>query len=181
MPTPDDIAALGAQRDAVIETLARLDRALLAFRAGFPPPPPGPDEYQVAALNDLWRINRPAATGGLRGWLGNVAGRLVAPLFRRQEVFNSAVVDHLNRQIGVAHDTRRTIAASRDLLAELVTLRDIVRGLAGAINAVADELLKKSDAMLARDRRHEMRVADLEARLAALQQQVLDLQKTLDR
>jgi hypothetical protein len=164
MPTPDD-----------------LDRALQALPVDLPPPPPAPDEHQVATLNELWRINRPATTGGIRGWLGNVAGRLVAPLFRRQEVFNSAVVDHLNRQIGVAHDTRRTVAGSRDLLAELITLRDIARGLAGAINAVADELLKKSDAMLARDRRHEMRVSDLEARLAALEQQVLDLQKTLDR
>jgi hypothetical protein len=164
MPKPDD-----------------LDRALLSLRTDLPPPPPDPDEHQVAALNELWKINRPATTAGIRGWLGNVAGRLVAPLFRRQEVFNSAVVDHLNRQIGVARDTRRTVAASRDLLAELIALRDIARGLAGAINTVGDELLKKSDAMLARDRRHEMRVADLEARLAALQQQVLDLHKTLDR
>jgi hypothetical protein len=181
MPTPDELAALNAERDAVIETLARLDRALLALRVDSPPPPPAPDEHQVVALNELWRINRPATTRGMRGWLGNVAGRLVAPLFRRQEAFNSAVVDHLNRQIGVAHDTRRTIAATRDLLAELIALRDITRGLAGAINTVADELLKKSDAMLARDRRHEMRVADLDARLAALQQQVLDLHKTLNR
>jgi hypothetical protein len=181
MPKPDDLAARRVERDAVIESLAQFDRALLALRVNLPPPPPEPDEHQVAALNELWRINRPATTGGIRGWLGNVAGRLVAPLFRRQEVFNSAVVDHLNRQIAVAHDTRRTVAASRDLLAELIALRDIARGLAGAINTVADELLKKSDAMLARDRRHEMRVADLEARLAALQQQVLDLQKTLDR
>ena len=42
----------------------------------------------------------------------------------------------------------------------------LLRGLSGAINAVADEVLKRSEATLARDRRHEQRVAALEAAIA---------------
>jgi hypothetical protein len=57
----------------------------------------------------------------------------------------------------------------------------LLRGLSGAINAVADELLKKSEAMLARDRRREMSASDLDARLAALQQQMTSLQQALDK
>lgn len=204
MPGPDDLAAIKAEHDAAgrayAETLARLDHALQVFPADFPFPPPAPDERQVTALNSLWQVGRPAASEGLRGWLVNALNRLAAPLFRRQEAFNSAVVDHLNRQLGFAHDTRRSIAATRQMLAEMLELqrrlleflrqiapyvdarqRDVATGLAGAINAVADEVLKKSDAMLTRDRRHEMRVADLDASIAALRQQILDLQHTLDR
>lgn len=204
MPSQDNLAALKAERDAAErayhETLTRLDRALQAFPADIPFPPPAPDDQQVAALNTLWKIDRPAAAAGLRGWLNNLANRCIAPLFRRQEAFNAVVVEHLNRQMGVANDTRRSIAATRDMLAELLELqrrlieflmqlapyvdarqRDVARGLAGAINAVADEALKKSDAMLARERRHEMRVSDLEASLAALRQQIHDLQRTLER
>jgi hypothetical protein len=204
MPGPDDLAALKAERDAAerayTDTLARIDRALQVFPADFPFPPPAPDEHQVATLNTIWKIDRPAEATGLRGWVNDLVRRFIAPLFRRQEAFNSAVVDHLNRQMGFANDTRRSIAATRAMLAEILELqrrlleflqqiapyvdarhRDVARGLAGAINAVADEVLKKSDAMLARDRRHEMRVSDLEASLAALRQQILDLQKTRDR
>ena len=44
----------------------------------------------------------------------------------------------------------------------------LLRGLSGAINAVADEVMKRSEAALVRDRRHDVQVADLEARLAEL-------------
>jgi len=44
----------------------------------------------------------------------------------------------------------------------------LLRGLSGAINGVADEVLKRSEATLVRDRRHEMRVEALETALATL-------------
>ena len=56
----------------------------------------------------------------------------------------------------------------------------LLRGLSGAINAVADEVLKRSEATLARDRRHDTRASDFDARLAALQQQLQTLRQTLD-
>jgi hypothetical protein len=57
----------------------------------------------------------------------------------------------------------------------------LLRGLSGAINAVADEVMKRSEAMLARDRRHEMRVSALEAELEGLRGRVEDLTSALSR
>jgi prophage DNA circulation protein len=129
--------------------------------------------------------------------------RIVAPLVEQQRAFNSAVVDHINRNAPIDRDTAAAIAESltvqRSTLAELVRFQSLLvmflqqitpyvdtrdrdvagllRGLSGAINAVADEVLKRSEATLARDRRHEMRVDDLEHRLAALQEQLDALQR----
>src|SRR5262249_58318921 len=57
----------------------------------------------------------------------------------------------------------------------------LLRGLSGAINAVADEAMKRSEALLARERRHDLRTGDLETRVAALQQQVDELQQALEK
>src|SRR5213075_1160925 len=121
-----------------------------------------------------------------------------APLFEQQQAFNSAVVDHLNRNAPVARDTRESIASTltvlRDTIADLIRFQSLLvvflqqitayvdtrdrdvagllRGLSGAINAVADEVMKRSEAMLVRDRRHEMRVAELETRIAELGEQI---------
>jgi uncharacterized coiled-coil protein SlyX len=209
MPTsPDDLAALAAERAAADreynEALTRLDRAIQQLPASFPHPPPGPDEHQITPLNTLWKIVAPAATGLRRGFVAGVR-RAVAPLFEQQQAFNAAVVDHLNRNVPVARDTRESIAATltvlRDTIAELVRFESVLinflqqitpyvdtrdrdvagllRGLSGAINAVADEAMKRSEALLARERRHDRRVGELESRLAALQQQIGELQRAL--
>lgn len=198
----DDLAAASAERDderRYHEALRQLERALERFPADLPFPPPAPDEHQVAALNTLWKTDRESASAGVGGRLRTIVLRLAAPLFRRQEAFNAVVVDHLNRQLGFAHDTRRSIAATRDVVAELVALqrhvldflrqlspydnrqRDALRAVQGALNAVADELLKRSDAALARERRHEMRTAELDASVAALRQRMIDIEKALQR
>ena len=53
----------------------------------------------------------------------------------------------------------------------------LLRGLSGAINASPTRVLKRSEAMLARDRRHEMRIDALEAALAALRDELAALQR----
>jgi uncharacterized coiled-coil protein SlyX len=189
------------------EALTHLDRAIQQLPADFPHPPPGPDQHQITPLNTLWKIDAPAAGRGLRGRFADAVRRVVAPLFEQQQAFNSAVVDHLNRNVPVARETRESIATTltllHDTMGDLVRFQSLLviflqqitpyvdtrdrdvagllRGLSGAINAVADELLKKSEAMLARDRRHEMRVSDLDARLTALQQQIASLQQVLEK
>ncbi|OLC46311.1 MAG: hypothetical protein AUH43_14215 [Acidobacteria bacterium 13_1_40CM_65_14] len=207
----DDPARLKAEREAADrvynEALTHLDRAIQRLPADFPHPPPGPDDHQITPLNTLWKIDRPAAGRGLRGRFADAVRRVVAPLFEQQQAFNSAVVDHLNRNVPVARETRESIATTltllHDTMGDLVRFQSLLviflqqitpyvdtrdrdvagllRGLSGAINAVADELLKKSEAMLARDRRHEMRVSDLDARLTALQQQIASLQQVLEK
>lgn len=196
MPGPDDLAALKAERDAADraynEALTRLDLAIQRLPADFPQPPPGVDESIIAALNTLWALDTPPEGSGWRGRFTAAVRRVVAPVFDRQQAFNTALVDHLNRSLPAARATRESMASTltvlHDTIAELVRFQSLLvvflqqitpyvdtrdrdvagllRGLSGAINAVADEVLKRSDATLARDRRHDLRVADVESALA---------------
>jgi hypothetical protein len=198
MPGPDDLVALKAERERADreynDALTRLDHAIQQLPTAFPQPPNGPDEHQLTPLNTLWQIEVPPAPGGIRGRLAVKVRRLIAPLFEQQQAFNSAVVDHLNRNAPLARDMRdalaATIALQRDTLADLVRFQSLLilflqqitayvdtrdrdvagllRGLSGAINSVADEVMKRSEAMLARDRRHDMRVNELEKIVAEL-------------
>ena len=209
MPSPDDLAALKAEREgadrAYNDALTRLDRAVQQLPANFPHPPPLPDEHQVTPLNTLWKNDAPRPRGFRRGFVAAVR-RAVAPLFDQQQAFNSALVDHVNRNVQVSRQTREAMATTLDVLrstiedlirfqsllvlfAQQITpyvdTRDrdvagLLRGLSGAINAVADELMKRSEALLARDRRHEMTVSDLGSRMATLQAQIVALQQALD-
>ena len=208
---PDDLAALKAERAAADEkyndALTRLDRAIQQLPADFPQPPPGPDEHQVTPLNTLWKLDAPVPPGGFGGPIVSAIRRMVAPLFDQQQAFNAAVVDHINRNVPVGRETRASISSTltvlRDTIAELVRFQSLLvvflqqitpyvdtrdrdvagllRGLSGAINGVADEVLKRSEAALARDRRDDLRASDLDARVAALQQQVIAIQQALER
>ena len=210
MPAPDDLAALEAEREAADreynDALTRLDRAVQQLPADFPHPPPVPDEHQVTPLNTLWKIDAPQPRGFRRGFVAAVR-RAVAPLFEQQQAFNSAVVDHVNRNVQVARQTREAMATTLDVLrgtiedlirfqnllvlfAQQITpyvdTRDrdvagLLRGLSGAINSVADELMKRSDAMLTRDRRHEIQVSTLEKELTALRMRIEELTAALAR
>jgi hypothetical protein len=182
--SPDDLEALKEERAAADraynDALTRLDRAIQQLPSDFPQPPPVPDEQQITPLNTLWKIVAPPATGLRRGMIAGVR-RAVAPLFEQQQAFNAAVVDHINRSVPVARETRASIDSTltvlRDTIGELVRFQSLLveflqqvtpyvdtrdrdvagllRGLSGAINAVADEVLKRSEATLVRDRRHD--------------------------
>ena len=200
--SPDDLEALKEERDAADraynDALTRLDRAIQQLPLDFPQPPPGPDEHQVTPLNTLWKIDLPHA--GLRTL--SPIRRLIGPLFEQQQAFNAAVVDHVNRSVPVSRQTRASIESTltvlHDTIAELVRFQSLLveflqqvtpyvdtrdrdvagllRGLSGAINGVADEMLKRSEATIARERRHEMRIDALEAALAALRDELAALQ-----
>jgi hypothetical protein len=205
--SPDDLEALKEERAAADraynDALTRLDRAIQQLPADFPRPPSVPDEHQVTPLNTLWKIDVPPARGGIAAPLVSAIRRIVAPLFEQQQAFNAALVDHINRQVPVARETRAsidsTLTVMRDTLAELIRFqsmlveflqqvtpyvdtrdRDVaglLRGLSGAINGVADEVLKRSEATLARDRRHEQHVESLESAMAALREELAVLQR----
>jgi hypothetical protein len=208
MPHPDDLDALKAERDAADraynDALTRLDRAVQRLPVDFPHPPPVPDEHQITALNELWKISG-VPTAGVAGRIAAAIRRAVLPLFAQQQRFNAAIVDHLNRNVPVARETRASVATTltllRDTIAELVRFQSllvmylqqitpyvdtrdrdvagVVRGLSGAINGVADEILKSADAGLARDRRQDVRLDDVDARLTALRQEIDVLSRAL--
>jgi hypothetical protein len=205
--SPDDLEALKEERAAADraynDALTRLDRAIQQLPADFPRPPSVPDEHQVTPLNTLWKIDVAPGRGGIAAPLVSAIRRIVAPLFEQQQAFNAALVDHINRQVPVARETRAsidsTLTVMRDTIAELIRFqsmlvellqqitpyvdtrdRDVaglLRGLSGAINGVADEVLKRSEATLARDRRHEQRVESLESAMAALRDELAALQR----
>jgi len=202
----DDLELLKAERDSADrdynEALTRLDRAVQALPAEFPQPPPSPDEHQVTPLNSLWDLDDAAAPGGL---LASAIRRALSPVLARQRAFNSAVVDHINRNVPVSRSTRESMETTLTLLRDhleamasfesllimflqqitpYVDTRDrgvagLLRGLSGAIDAVADETMKRTETLLARERRHEIRVSDLEAQVADLRRRLDEVTTTL--
>ena len=210
MRKEDDLELLKAERDRADreynDALTRLDRAIQQRPADFPHPPPSIDEHQITPLNTLWTIEAPPASRSLGGRFAAAVRRVVAPLFAQQQAFNAALVDHINRNVPVGHETRASITTTLALLGEqldalaafesllvmflqqitpYVDTRDrdvagLLRGLSGSINAVADELMKRSEALLARDRRHDLRLADLDAALASLQEQVAAVRRAVE-
>jgi hypothetical protein len=205
----DDPARLKVEREAADraynDALTRVDRAIQQPAADFPHPPPGPDEHQVTALNTLWKITAPVPGGRLRQAFARAVRRVVAPMLEQQQAFNSAVVDHINRNVPVARQTGESIGTTIAVLrahiedrarfesllimflqqiTPYVDTRDrdvagLLRGLSGAINAVADELMKRSEALLARDARREAQLDGLEHQIAALGGRLEDLLREL--
>jgi hypothetical protein len=210
MPHPDDLAAIKAERDAADRTyneaLTRLDRAIQQVPRDFPQPPPVPNEQQIPRLNALWDIDAPTAAG-VYGRVASFVRGMVEPLFARQQAFNAAVVDHLNRNVPVARETRESVASTLAVLhatiedlvrfqsllvnylqqiTPYVDTRDrdvagLLRGLSGAINGVADEVMKRAEAMRARDVRHDARVGDVEKELAGLRSRLDDVARAVAR
>lgn len=119
--SPEDLSRLKAEREEADrrynEALSAVDAAVVR-PAAMPHPPPPPDETQITPLNTLWRVmpEAPPVASGVRGKLANMVWRLVAPLFERQQAFNSALVDHVNRSLAVDRQTPVAIAATIDRL-----------------------------------------------------------------
>ena len=205
--SPDDLEGLKAERAAADraynDALTQLDAALQKLPANFPSPPPDPDVHQLASLNTLWKITAPPPEAGIGGRFAAAVRRIVTPMFERQQAFNGALVDHLNRNVPVQHASGLAIdgglAVLRGQLAELarfqtllivflqpitpyVDTRDrdvagLLRGLSGAIDAVSNEVLKRSEALLAHDRQHERRLSDMETELQDLRSRLAELQE----
>src|SRR5690606_28784199 len=98
----------------------RYNAALTALdRAITPPPelPHAPPPYDVARMEELNRAWDPLPAGpppidrSLKGRLRGFIWRLIGPPLEIQRQFNSALVDHLNRNIAV-HEERQKAAAS---------------------------------------------------------------------
>jgi O-antigen chain-terminating methyltransferase len=121
-----------------------------------PSPIPPPDQHQIDRLNSLYEIEGPPPTHGgwrqrlsfrLRGWLARI-------LFRQQE-FNAAVVDHLNRNAMVGlHGHHASIQM-------IEWVDDSVTAVMSECAAAVDELRRSREALLARERRSESAVASL--------------------
>ncbi|MYN64183.1 MAG: class I SAM-dependent methyltransferase [Acidobacteria bacterium] len=81
------------------EALTALDGAL-PERPVLPEPPAGFDDFQIHPLNTSWRIVSEADIDWGTGWRGRLrrfVWNLIGPFLERQERFNAALVEHVNR------------------------------------------------------------------------------------
>ena len=211
----DDIERRRVEREAADraynDALTALDRAVPRL-TDLPHPPVEYDESQLPLLNERWRIATADPAAGLTGWRRRVAmaiWRVAGPAFERQQAFNAALVDHLNRNVAAHRANRQsieaTIGAMRGELEKLETfhttlvlyLQTITRfvdtkdrsehiaTLANLTNAglagVADEFRRRWESMVAREQRYVAAVDELRTSIASVQQTGLMLKRELER
>jgi SAM-dependent methyltransferase len=226
---PDDAVDVLAKARADADTryneaLSAVDAALLAVREA-PHPPPPPDEAQVTPLNERWQILAgppPVAGNWLQRKIAGLAWRVVAPALERQQAFNGALVDHVNRSVPVHRATRESIDAAlrftSDALGELRAfhsalivyfqqltafvdtkdfefaghIRDRYVALDGAVAGLTDEILKRWESMVAREKRFDAKATAIGAAqaessrefrdaIAVLHQATIALKRELER
>jgi SAM-dependent methyltransferase len=123
----EDLRRLKTDRHAADErynaALSALDEAVQKLPQ-FPHPPPLPDETQITPLNAKWNVLSALGPSGWRGRLAALVWRLVEPAFARQQEFNAAVVDHINRNVVPQRVAQQSIesmlAALRTQVEELI-------------------------------------------------------------
>ncbi len=149
-----------------------------------PAPLPPPDRHQIDRLNTLWRIldehRQPPVS--LRGRMLTAVRRVVERVLQRQEEFNAAVVDHVNRDLDVADQAH---VASIGLIR---WVEDTMDPAVGRLDAAVDELRRYQQALGARERRSEAAVAslaasheELRASVGVLQQAAQTMKRELAR
>jgi SAM-dependent methyltransferase len=190
------------------DALTALDNAIQRLRE-LPDPPPPYDELQITPLNQRWEL-LPLKPDEGSGWLRRIrrhAWSMVAPLFERQQAFNSAVVDHVNRNAAVHREMASALAAMlaiwREESSRLVDFQTklilyaqqitpyvdtkdrevagLVRALAAGLSQLTDEVQKRSESMAAWQRRREDEIEEVRNTVAVGQRAVHALKRELDR
>ena len=208
----EELARLTRERDEADrrynDALTNLDAAVREPR-DFPRPPPPYDEFQITPLNERWELLSLKPAEGA-GWLRRLrahAWAMVAPLFERQQGFNSALVDHVNRNVAMHRETARaldsTIAMFRDDHRRLVEFQSLLilyvqhitpyvdtkdrhvtglmHGLAAGLSGLSEEMQKRWESMVARERRYDAQVSDVRTTLSVMQRAVQTLKRELER
>ncbi len=113
-----DTAHLARLKAAREQADAAYNVALSALDAAIPAVPAMPhasadsDETQIPTLNERFAVlGQAQPPGGLKGLLLRPVWGLVAPIFARQEAFNAALVDHVNRNVAAGRSVRASQAA----------------------------------------------------------------------
>jgi SAM-dependent methyltransferase len=189
------------------DALTALDHAIQRLRE-WPAPPSPYDEHQITPMNERWELLplKPADTGG---WLQRIRTQvwaMVAPLFERQQAFNSAVVDHVNRNVATHREltsvVANTLSACREQLAELVTFETklilyaqqitpyvdtkdrsvagVSQALAAGLSELGDQVQKRWESMIARERRFDSQVSEVRSTLAVVHRAVQTLKHEIE-
>lgn len=207
-----ELARLEQERDnadrAYNEALTRVDGSIKPPRE-LPHPPRSYDDHQIPTLNERWELLslKPADGGGWLQRLRQHMWAMVAPLFERQQAFNSALVDHVNRNAAMHREASQALAATIDavrenqqLFAEFQTLlilyfqlvtpyvdtkdrhvTGLMHGVAAGLQGLGDDIQKRWESMVARERRYDAQVADVRTTLSVVQRSVQALARELER
>jgi len=140
---------------------------------------PPPDRYQIERLNTLYRIiDHPPSEGGLRARLASGARRLLGRVLSRQQEFNAAVVDHINRNTVLGFEAHHASVNTIEWVAAAV---DRCEG-------AKDDIQRHLEALLARERRNDAAVAalaaqheELRAAVSVVQQAAHGLRREIER
>jgi SAM-dependent methyltransferase len=188
------------------DALTALDRAL-EHPPDLPGAPPAYDETRLAVLNREWNIlpaGAPALDRSFKGRLRGLVWRLVGPALEGQLRFNSALVDHLNRNVAAHHEAEQSLAGALTVLRhhlehvthfqnhlirylQTITLYVDTRDRATAgqarvvnagLDAVAADWLLRWETLEAREARYDTRHTALTAAYAELKDQVAIAQQS---
>lgn len=188
--------------------LTALDRAVRELRE-FPSAPPRYDESQITPLNERWQL-LPFLPSGGTGWLGRLRAdvrAMFAPLFERQQDFNATVVDHVNRNVAVSRESVKaitdTIAIVREEFERLIGFQSTLvqyaqkitayvdtkdrsveagpRTIEAAMNALGDEVQKRWESLLVRDRRFQGEVDEVRTTLGVAHRAILTVKHELEQ
>lgn len=149
----------GANR-AFDEAIASFEAALSKIDAALSAQPSGEEADHLKALEALAH----ASTWGTR-----------------QNAFNAAMVNEIRHQRATQRAVLELIRCQSALVAFLRTIKPYVetRDFADILRAISDEDLKRSDALLARDRRRELQLADIQNELTAIRARLDELRRAL--
>src|SRR5678816_3622759 len=115
---------------------------------------PPPDRSVLERLNTLYRIiDQGPAGGGLLARLASSARRLLGRVLSRQQEFNAALVDHINRNMALGLEAHHSSL-------------NTIEWMAGTIDGyrdARDEVERHLEALLARERRNDTAVRALAA------------------
>jgi hypothetical protein len=154
-------AERAAASRAFEEAIARLEAALAKIEAALTAPPPDDEAAHLASLEQR--------------------ARGASLLLGRQRSFNAAVLNELKHQRTIQRAVIELIRSQAALVEFLRTIKPYVdtRDFADVLRAMAEEDLKRADALLTRDRRRELQLADIDAELTAIRTRLDELQRTL--
>ena len=157
------------------DALTAVDRAIQVVPS-LPQAPPAFDSSRVADLNRLWNTlpgGPPVVDRSLKGRLRSFVWRLVGPPFESQQRLNSAVVDHVNRNVAAHEETSRALSvlldATREQAAALVRFQSLLVQYFQTITAYVDS----------KDR--SLGGSELRERLALTEQRLLALKRDVER
>ena len=151
-----------------------------------PAPTPPPDRHQIERLNSLYDLDVPSPASGWRGRAVDRLRSMLARLLFRQQEFNAALVDHINRNtvVGIEahHASARTIAWVEG------TVHTTAERLEGQVAGALDELRRYHQALTAREHRTEAAVTmlasaheELRSSLGVLHQATQNLKREVAR